>query len=201
MPAKKKIGAKIRVKLQPLDTTGLGYQRAKQIADNKAEQANKERLNRAIDVILRKENIKSPTIQEKEEARQKLMDDMASKIATQQKNDLLNVATTLLGAKKPRVASKQWGAPKVSTIRQKAKLNSKTPFESETLPPALLPPTTYPDYMGDIRNTIKQGSQMLQEYNAKLDAEAYAPKAKTKQTKIKVFMSPSTPASMPQVIR
>jgi hypothetical protein len=196
MPTKKKLGGKISYKRISLDTSGLGYQRAKEIESIKAQQASDEKLNRALDAILRKENITKPSMQEKQEAYKKLMDDTANKIITSQKNDLLRVSTDLLSdinkpkLRKPRVPR--------TTIKDKVLLNSPATFKSEALPPAILPPTTYPDYVGDIKNIVKQGTKKLKVYED-LTADNLAPRL-SKPEYSTIILSPSTPMSMPQVM-
>lgn len=196
MPTKKKLGGKVPIKRRTLDTSGLGYQRAKDIESMKAQQAKDEKLNRALDAILRKESIAKPSQQEKQEAYKKLLTDTANEITTKQKNDLLSVASDLLTdikkpkPRKPRVPS--------SNIRQKVLLNSPATFKSEALPPALLPPTTYPDYVGDIKSIVKQGTQKLKVYED-LTADNLAPRLSKKQNQT-TFLSPSTPMSMPQIV-
>lgn len=198
MPTKKKqkLGGKVSIKRRALDTSGLGFQRAKEIESIKAQQAKDEKLNRALDAILRKESITKPSQQEKQEAYQKLMTDTANNIIANQKNELLRVSTDLLSEinkpkpRKPRVPR--------TTIKQKVLLNSPATFKSEALPPALLPPTTYPDYVGDIKSIVKQGTQKLKVYED-LTADNLAPRLSKKQ-KQTTFLSPSTPMSMPQIM-
>lgn len=195
-PKKKKIGSKVSYKRKALDTSGLGFQRAKEIETIKAQQVKDEKLNRALDAILRQENIKKPSLQEKQEAMKKLMDDTANNIIAKQKNELLRVSTNMLTdinkpkPRKPRV-------PRAS-IKQKVLLNSPATFKSEPLPNALLPPTTYPDYVGDIKNIVHQGKQKLKVYED-LTAENLAPR-RTIPEYFTTFLSPTTPMSMPQVM-
>jgi hypothetical protein len=197
MPTKKKLGGKVSYKKRTLDTSGLGYQRAKEIESMKAQQATDEKLNRALDAILRKENIKKPTMQEKQEAYKKLMDDTTNKIITNQNNQLMSVAKSMMQSSatpKPKTSR----VP-IASIKKKVALNSPTPFKSEPLPQALLPPTTYSDYVGDIKSIMKQGTQMLNAYEEGLDTNNLAPQAKKKQ--VTTIISPSTPPSMPQVMQ
>lgn len=195
---KKKLGGKVSYpKNRPLSTSGLGYQRAKEIESIQAQQAKDEKLNRALDAILRKESITKPSQQEKQQAYKQLMDDTANNIIANQKNEMLRVSTNLLSEinkpkpRKPRVQS--------SSIKQKVLLNSPATFKSEALPPALVPPTTYPNYVGDIKNIMRLGTQLRKNYEGSLDADSLAPRGSKKQNQT-TYLSPSTPMSMPQIM-
>lgn len=204
MPTKKKLGGKVSIKKKPLDTSGLGYQRAKEIESIKAQQATSEKLNRALDAILRKENIKKPSMQEKQEAYKKLMDDTTNNIIASQKNELMKASQDLLTElnkpkpRKPRI-------PKAS-IQQKVLLNSPTTFKSEALPDALLPPTTQPE--GIVKSTIKkfEGRQRLATpkkikitKSSIIYPDEYAPRLNANQQN-NMLLSPSSVPSMPQIM-
>jgi hypothetical protein len=205
MPTKKRLGGKVSYKKRALDTSGLGYQRAKEIESNKAQQATNEKMNRALDAILRKENIKKPTMQEKQEAQKKLMDDTAQNIITNQRNDLMQASKDLLNQmnqpkpRKPRI-------PKAS-IKQSVLLNSPATFKSEPLPSALLPPTTKPE--GIVKSTVKKfeldtpkkknnTKGFIQKHYSTVYPDMYAPRLNANQQN-SVMLSPLSVPSMPQI--
>ena len=200
MPTKKRLGGQIKVKSQPLDASGLGYQRYKEIEATKSKQAKDEKMERVLDAILRNENITRPTQQQKLEAKKKLFDDASQQIVDKQREQLMNVANnmmTQMNAPKPRKPT----VPR-TTIKSKVALNtpSTSMFTSEPLPSALLPPTTTPDgIVKSAEKKIEKKNKVMLKADSIIYPNVYAPQlSATKQKQI--MLSPSTPASMKQVV-
>lgn len=158
----------IRVKQKDLDyKSGLGYQRFKEIEENKQALENQQKLNKAVDYILSKQGIKKPTIVEKHEAMRKVFDKSAKELKQRQNMQMQKVSRKM--DKQMKLITSMYAKnklddlkPKIkeSSIKQMASLASPVQSGESTLPKALLPPTSIPkgiekNTMTDMENLAK----------------------------------------------
>ena len=195
----------IRVKQKDLDyKSGLGYQRFKEIEENKKALENQQKLNKAVDYILSKQGIKKPTTAEKHEAMRKVFDKSAKELKQRQNMQMQKVSRKMdkqmklitsmyaknkLDELKPRI--------KESSVKQMASLASPIKSGESTLPKAILPPTTTPK--GIVKNTVNEMEKLIKQGRPS-NLDVAIKQGKKQEKKILDFMasnpSPSTPPSM-----
>jgi hypothetical protein len=199
----------IRVKQKDLDyKSGLGYQRFKEIEENKKALENQQKLNKAVDYILSKQGIKKPTIVEKHEAMRKVFDKSAKELKQRQNMQMQKVSRKM--DKQMKLITSMYARnklnelkPKIkeSSVKQMASLASPMQSGEATLPKAILPPTTIPygivqNRVSEMEKLVKKGGRPSQQVMAQRQGQK-------QEKKILDFMasnpSPSTPPSMTKI--